>query len=339
MSQFFTSALPYEHQIHEVLHAALSQRFWSFYESLMNESFRLSKQPVGIQIDDIQDLRLKMKRYSRVFTVAYESARVFTVQVLEEIAMHPDELLLPIAQIDDTFMIQSIGLLVPDHRQKYMLVTFLDDYETPMQKAQQELLRVFMKHESSFSAKKLAYFANVFLHQGFTTYNDFFHQDLHHYLLQTANVLTYLDYCLPHDATKTLQERLEQKFELLFNQIDRKKINDWFNGEYFYDDYGNVKRHYLQGYVYANQHFVIRFDDFSNAYLYLRIPKSFIQTSANMMSISSDTNGLEVAGDFEEEIAMQAKKEYGERLRKLGLAYPKTVFEQKRYKQLVEELI
>ena len=332
-----TSALPYEKVVHEALHEALKQRFWPLYKEFIKKSCRLSQKPVTIQIDEIQDQRIKMERFSEIFVGAYEGARIFSTQVLEELAMRENELLLPIAQMTDDFMVQPIGLFSSFCRQDYVLVTFLEDYQQVYQQAHYDLLKVFMRNEPVFSLDKLAFFSNVFLHQGYADYANFMHQDLHFELIPSYRVLEYFEQVCSRIPNKPRTFTLETLFDSIIKSIDKKKMTDWLNGEYFYDEEGKVKRHYLESYVYADDRFVVRLDDFAKAFLYLRLPKDFICKHSIMTAMVSEDNGFTVLGRFEQDLMNEIAYRYELKLQKLNLPYPQTDFEKRRYKQLLEE--
>lgn len=340
MNQSLVSIFPYEGVFQKRLTEMLEKRFWCYYEEMMNQSFRLNNEAASVEILPIYDLRLKTKDCSHVLLGTYQGASIFSTQILEILGMTEDQVLIPIAKTTTDFDFELIGIMTKNHRQEHLLFSFLEDYAEVRRKAKRELLKVFMHYESSFTHEMLDQYHSIFIHQNFDHYVDFDNQSFLLELIDIRAVYQLLSQLLlKQDYKENVLEIRASLYNYLFElfyQIPSEKVSDWLNGEYFFFDDGLVKRHYLESYVYEDENFVIRFDDYGNAYFYLKLDRTFIQKNAVLHAHLTADKGIEVEDDYEDKFLKRLKDRYKSELLMRELSFPATEFEKRRIKKLLE---
>lgn len=340
MNQNLVSIFPYEGVFQKRLTEMLEKRFWCYYEEMMNQSFRLNKEAASVEILPIKDLRLQTQDCSHVLLGTYQGVSIFSTQILEILGMTEDQVLIPIAKTTADFDFETIGVLSKNHRQEYMLFSFLEDYTEVRKKAKQDLLKVFMRYESNYTHEMLNQYRSIYIHQYFNQYVDF---DKQTFLLELVDINAIYQLLsqllLSQDYKENMLELrvtvYDHLFEL-FHQIPTEKVLDWINNDYFFFDDGSVKRHYLESYVYEDANFVVRFDNYGNAYFYLKLDRRFIQKNTILHTRLTADDGIEVKDDYEALFLKRLKDRYKSELLMRELSFPATEFEKRRIKKLLE---
>lgn len=340
MKRSLISIFPYEGVFQKRLTEMLEERFWCHYEEMMNQSFRSNKEAASVEILPIQDLRLKTKDCSHVLIGTYQEASIFSTQILEVLGMQEEQVLIPIAKMTSDFDFDFIGIVSKNHRQEYVLFSFLEDYTELQKKATQELIKVFMRYESNFTQETLQQYASIYIHQYFDRYIDFDKQSFWLELIDIHAIHQLMSQLLleQDDQDNILEIRVALYDYLieLFHQTPTEKMTDWLDGDYFFFEDGSVKRDYLESYVYEDKNFVIRFDDYGNAYFYLKLNRTFIQENTILHVHLTADEGIEVDNHYEERFLKRLKERYKAELLMRELSFPTTEFEKRRIKKLLE---